>query len=675
MPIVDGKLCRHDLVPLGQVLGMKGFNAFGSSYKFGHEDGPDDMGMPGIEGPWVAPIFTAGILFIIAYLVYFAKVGNRPPTLLRKIIALYAFNTAVVEVCRFVFDVNRFALVWAALHNLAEWGIIGHLVVNEGLVGTFFKRSLLWIWLVSQVVLFAPFMAGALAEQVAGIWCDWLLVFLMTYHFLVRKDSTDPKVLAVYRWGFYGAIAHMLEILPLVSLLVGLVTLPSIAGSILIAVSEPLTFYFYYMFALEWDKSLLDQPLEAAPAAGDADAPAADVHASDAPNGRAHQATPYDQTGVYLTGDKPGQHGTELPLRVKVTIGVITILLGLLTVVVPVLVIPGCNATPPPNFMPMPSLFKGFGSAAPPTPVPSVVSVAPDAARPLCSAPQTVEGSTFVVARPGRARELATMLESHPMLARKAEGNLKYELSETTDNMFRIDERWSSKRTMFSWLTTPTPRSYLTPAFSELVLSVDVKGPFHPFIPCAAAAQQPREYLIREPVVVNAPLTCVWAQLNNFSDASTSVGNIAWRGNVDGNPDLRAVMEPFPKPPANCTMRQFRQTLPAVPQPPNGHQLIFHSLSGCWLDPAQSALVETQSTEIVVVPHAGGSPTTGSTHLAYTLRLSPKNSTVTEEMLAGFRAGNAVHVPALKELLERRCAGARIKALSAQLEAEARVFQ
>ena len=38
-------------------------------------------------------------------------------------------------------------------------------------VGTFFKRSLLWIWGVSQVVLFAPFMAGALAEQVAGIWC------------------------------------------------------------------------------------------------------------------------------------------------------------------------------------------------------------------------------------------------------------------------------------------------------------------------------------------------------------------------------------------------------------------------------------------------------------------------------------------------------------------------
>ena len=45
----------------------------------------------------------------------------------------------------------------------------------------------------------------------------------------------------VYKWGFFGALTHMAEILPLVALLVGLVTLPSIPGSILIAVSEPLT--------------------------------------------------------------------------------------------------------------------------------------------------------------------------------------------------------------------------------------------------------------------------------------------------------------------------------------------------------------------------------------------------------------------------------------------------
>lgn len=78
------------------------------------------------------------------------------------------------------------------------------------------------------------------------------------------------------------------------------------------------------------------------------------------------------------------------------------------------------------------------------------------------------------------------------------------------------------------------------------------------------------------------------AQLNNFSDGSISVGNIAWRGNAGGNPNLREVTEPFPAAPANCTMRQMRQVVPKVPQPANGHALTFHTLSGCWVDPAQA---------------------------------------------------------------------------------------
>ena len=47
-----------------------------------------------------------------------------------------------------------------------------------------------------------------------------------------------------------------------------------------------------------------------------------------------------------------------------------------------------------------------------------VVSV-PGASEPLCRAPQTVEGTTFIYAQPGRARELATILESMPMSVRK----------------------------------------------------------------------------------------------------------------------------------------------------------------------------------------------------------------------------------------------------------------
>lgn len=37
---------------------------------------------------------------------------------------------------------------------------------------------------------------------------------------------------------------------------------------------------------------------------------------------------------------------------------------------------------------------------------------------PLCRAPQTVEGTTLISAHPGRGRELATLLESHPMAVR-----------------------------------------------------------------------------------------------------------------------------------------------------------------------------------------------------------------------------------------------------------------
>jgi hypothetical protein len=33
--------------------------------------------------------------------------------------------------------------------------------------------------------------------------------------------------------------------------------------------------------------------------------------------------------------------------------------------------------------------------------------------------------------------------------AHKDEGNLKFEVSESDDHTFRIDERWTSKRTMF----------------------------------------------------------------------------------------------------------------------------------------------------------------------------------------------------------------------------------
>ncbi len=66
------------------------------------------------------------------------------------------------------------------------------------------------------------------------------VAFIYSVH--LRRVSVAPAARAqVYRMGLLGAALHMAEILPLVSLLVGLITLPSIPGSILIAVSEPVT--------------------------------------------------------------------------------------------------------------------------------------------------------------------------------------------------------------------------------------------------------------------------------------------------------------------------------------------------------------------------------------------------------------------------------------------------
>ena len=71
--------------------------------------------------------------------------------------------------------------------------------------------------------------------------------------------------------------------------------------------------------------------------------------------------------------------------------------------------------------------------------------------------------------------------------------------------------------------------------------------------------------------------------------------------------------------------------LAAVLPTQHGHAH-FHTKADAplWAGAQPRALVETQSTEIVVVPHEGGSPTTGSTDLAYTLRLSPKDTSNTE---------------------------------------------
>ena len=105
---------------------------------------------------------------------------------------------------------------------------------------------------------------------------------------------------------------------------------------------------------------------------------------------------------------------------------------------------------------------------------------------------------------------------------------------------------------------------------------------------CAVRITQPRSVSSLRAALIIPALCARRALLDNFSDGSMSMGCLSSRGNVDGNPDLREVDEAFPAPPGKCTMRQLRQRVPLPAQPPNGYQLIHHTLSGCWVDPAQA---------------------------------------------------------------------------------------
>ena len=125
-----------------------------------------------------------------------------------------------------------------------------------------------------------------------------------------------------------------------------------------------------------------------------------------------------------------------------------------------------------------------------------------------------------------------------------------------------------------SRFTKPDSQTYLTPAFADLVSNVVVNGPFHPFVPCADAALQPREYLIREPIVVDAPLDCVWCADNPPCDYTRSKGN---RGRVclASSNNMRRHIFFWQSLPLDCYRADLSSMLALLVR----HSLHYHSLA------------------------------------------------------------------------------------------------
>ena len=79
---------------------------------------------------------------------------------------------------------------------------------------------LLWVWFLDVFLMFVPAMGplrgpvyGGLLEQVTGICCDHLLMYVFAYLWCQEEKGTELS--KAYALGGLAAVMHMLEIVPL----------------------------------------------------------------------------------------------------------------------------------------------------------------------------------------------------------------------------------------------------------------------------------------------------------------------------------------------------------------------------------------------------------------------------------------------------------------------------
>jgi hypothetical protein len=78
---------------------------------------------------------------------------------------------------------------------------------------------LLWVWFLNVFIMFVPAIGnlrgpayGGLLEQLTGICCDHLLLYVFGYLWYTEQN---PDLKQAYRIGGIAAFMHMLEIVPL----------------------------------------------------------------------------------------------------------------------------------------------------------------------------------------------------------------------------------------------------------------------------------------------------------------------------------------------------------------------------------------------------------------------------------------------------------------------------
>ncbi|CAL5228542.1 g11696 [Coccomyxa viridis] len=598
------------------ILGSKTVRALGSGFWFGEQTG--------LEGPWVSPIYTS--MFLLYLAVVLSKSGKGSP--LKYMVLYYTVITSIVEIARVIWDVSRFALVIAALHNLAEWGVIGFACFAETAAITNWWWSQVWILLVAQWIMFAPTITlTGIGEEITGLACDILLIIVWS-RLWILSDARKRKYVF---WGWLGALLHMSEILPLAALLIGVVHTPNIPACLLIAITTPITFWSYGKMVQLWQSS--GDPDLVSPSQGSKSA------AATVPTYLLMIIGAMILSAILLLGptalipkcpisDMTVAPNGALPLNPAPGFGAVTIdkLYGSGS---------GLNSSAGNTTM-LGGALSGASQKPPPAPSNEL----------LCESSVMLTGFTKVVAKPGMGKELLSMAATMPGVIRQEDGCIAYDVSYGADESVNFHETWSSIRTMLrSIYVYPTvARVFFSERFRNLSQNHTVEGPFMTMLPCSQAQAEAKPVSASYSVVVNAPIDCLWSALDSPEAALyPGVQNITTISTW-----LRVLNF------ADYSMSVLRQMppLPAVPQPANGHSLAFYIVAGGVVD----TLCEMYKGTYILTPSEQGPM---KTVLTYDVEIVAKSASQTTE-LNSLVTSTILNekLPHLQTLGEAKCAHA-----------------
>eukprot|EP00775_Hariotina_reticulata_P002461 gene2460-2764_t len=520
--------------------------AFGSGFRY-------SMGaVRGQEGQWLSALLTGVVLSgITVYALVTHPSGGI--TVHYFCIAMYALFTGIVEFARFNFDASRFGFLTASWHNLWEYHLIAYLLLSPADAKRWTPRILLFVWVLDLWIMFVPSLDGvlsgvfwaALPEQLTGICADWVLVLTMLYLTLASREKPPAFVNTAENPKLHTMFKY-----------------GAAAAAMHMAEIIPLVLLLAGL-----------------------------------------TPRPYLPISIIVSLTSP----ITFILYTKKILA-ISILIGLSTILGPIIAIPDCpygqpSATGRPELSaltkPLLKLTKvPVSNFATPEETAAAVAARQShlSAWPTtnssgnggtqmmsCPSKSVLRGVTVVSAKPHHGGDLRTLVAPMAYSVRKEEGSLVWDLAyDQKIETVVVTETWSNIRTLLKHVyTSPTVRSvFYGKEFAHVVQKQSLEGPFAAMLSCKDVAAEPDKLDFRFEVTLDAPVECAWNNMKNWTRDFAYVHGAKGVSAVLYNRDLRILhmTQGF-----NITVLRHPATssfLPPIEQPAHGHRFVYYVLDG-----------------------------------------------------------------------------------------------